>query len=284
MSEKKNSQTLLVTGATGGMGRACAVLAAERGYNLVLTDLDHAKLNGLAQDCERLGATARSFPMDVCDSAAVTRFAAELESGPGLDAVIHTVGLSPQMAAWDSIIEVDLVGTVQLLEKLRPAIRAGGSAVCISSMSAYMVPPNPDLEALLDQPLATGLIARLAALPGEPVSNSGMAYAYAKKALIGYVAANAMSWGAEGKRLVSISPGLIETDMGRLEADANRDAHAGMRKLIALQRDGQAQEIASAALFLASAEASYITGCDLRVDGGCIASFQQLQRQPQPRG
>jgi len=279
MNKNQKSPILLVTGATGGMGRACAVLAADRGYNLVLTDLDNDKLKGLARECEQRGAAADLFAMDVCDAAAVARFVAELQNGPGLDAVIHTVGLSPQMAPWDRIIDVDLVGTVQLLEKLRPAIRSGGCAVCISSMSAYMVPPNPDLEALLDQPLATGLIERLAALPGEPVANSGMAYGYAKKALIGYVAANARVWGGEGKRLVSISPGLIETDMGRLEADANRENHAAMRKMIALQRDGQAQEIASAALFLASGEASYITGCDLPVDGGFVASFRQMQRQ-----
>jgi len=281
MSKNKPSPTMVITGATGGMGRACALLAAERGYRLVLTDLDNDKLNALARECEQRGAIAESFPMDVCDAASVERFAAQLKS---VDAMIHTVGLSPQMAPWDRIIDVDLVGTVQLLEKLRPVFSPGGCAVCIASMSAHMVPPNPELEALLDQPLATDLIERLTALPGEPASNPGLAYAYAKKALISYVAANAMAWGGEGKRLVSISPGLIETDMGRLEADANRENHAAMRKMIALQRDGQAEEIASAALFLASTEASYITGCDLRVDGGCIASFQQLQRQPQPRG
>lgn len=279
MTENKKSPTLLVTGAAGGMGQACALLAADRGYNLMLTDLDSGKLNRLAEDCERRGAAIECFPLDISDSASVARFVAELKGGPDLDAVIHTVGLSPQMAAWDRIINVDLVATVELLEQLKPAISPGGCAVCIASMSAHMVPPNPDVEALLDESQSKGLIERLAELPGEPVANPGMAYAYAKKALISYVINNAGDWGREGRRLVSISPGLIDTDMGRLEADANRDEYASMRQLIALRRDGHAEEIASAALFLASRDASYITGCDLLVDGGFVASFVRLQSQ-----
>jgi len=275
------TQTILITGATGGMGRASALLAAARGHNLILSDLFDDPLKILAGECERRGVTASWNALDISDSAAITAFVNRLQSGVDLDAVIHTVGLSPHMAAWDRIVDVDLVATVTLLEELRPAIRPGGCAVCISSMSAHMMPPDPEVEAILSEPLAADLFDRLRALPGEPLANSGHAYAHAKRALRNYVADQAAEWGREGKRLVSISPGLIDTAMGRLESDADKESHAAMRSLIALQRDGYPDEIASAALFLASDEASYISGCDLLVDGGFIASFLKLQRQRQ---
>jgi len=269
--------TLLITGATGGMGRACALLAARRGYSLLLSDLQDAKLQHLAEECSRIGVPASCHTLDVADSGAVQRFVAGLTDGAGLDAVIHTVGLSPHMAEWDRIIEVDLIGTVELLEQLRAVINPGGCALCIASMSGHMVPPNAEIDGALSEPLAPGLLQRLSALPGAPLNHSGLAYAYAKKALLAYVRNQAMDWGKEGKRLVSISPGLIDTDMGRLEAESDKGAYDSMRPLVALQRQGLPEEIAAAALFLVSTEASYITGCDLLVDGGFVASFSKTR-------
>ena len=99
-----------------------------------------------------------------------------------------------------------------------------------------------------------------------------MAYAYSKRALRRYVEARARDWGGEGKRIASISPGLIDTEMGRLENDAMENFDA-MRNLVALNRLGQPEEIAHAALFLVSPRASYISGCDLLVDGGFVATL-----------
>ena len=125
-------------------------------------------------------------------------------------------------------------------------------------------------DAILADPLAPGLMEQLKALSSPVLAHSGMAYAYAKKALKNYVADQAYVWGREGKRLVSLSPGLIDTEMGRLE-NAAMDNFEGMRNLIALGRLGDPQDIASAALFLVSEAAAYITGCDILVDGGFVA-------------
>ncbi len=278
MQKQSERPTLLITGATGGMGRACARLAAGRGYDLVLTDLREDRLQTLARECAGDGLSVDVHALDVSDPAAVQAFAGQLGKGPALDAVIHTLGLSPAMAAWDTIVDVDLIGTVSLLEQVRPAMAAGAAAVCIASMSGHMVPPNPDIDGVLADPLAAGLLERIAALPGTPMANSGMAYAYAKRALLAWVRRNAIIWGKEGKRLVSISPGLIDTDMGKLEAESGKEAYAGMRPLVALQREGLPEEIAGAALFLVSKDASYISGCDLLVDGGFVGTFLSQQQ------
>jgi len=279
MAKQSKAKTILVTGATGGMGSACALLAAGRGYNLLLADLDADKLQGLAGECGSRGAPAECQVLDVADSGAIKEFVDRVQDRGGVDAVIHAVGVSPHMAAWDRIVQVDLIGTVELMEGLRGVIEPGGCAVCISSMSAHMVPPNEAVDTLLADPLASGLLQALEALPDKPLAHSGMAYAYAKRALLHYVVAGAFEWGREGKRLVSISPGLIDTDMGRLEADSDKEAYAAMRPMVALQRDGLPGEIASAALFLASEEASYISGCDLLVDGGFVAAFRNSAGQ-----
>jgi len=270
--------TLLVTGATGGMGRATSLLAAAQGYDLQLADLSPERLEHLAGACARPGISVRCHTLDVTQPSSIDALAAALDSAGGVDGIVHTVGLSPQMAPWRRIIDVDLVGTVALLERLRPHLRQAGCAVCIASMSAYMVPPNPGIDSAMADPLAADFFERIEALiaAGEALDNPGLAYAYAKRALRQFVANRCRDWGAQGKRIVSISPGLIDTDMGRLENAAMENFDA-MRALVALGRLGDPEDIANTALFLLSPRAAYITGCDILVDGGFVASMNHRQ-------
>ncbi len=284
MSAEKKTRAgrLLITGATGGMGRVCAQLAAAAGYDLVLADLSAEKLETIAAGCAQHGADIQCHTLDVTrpDSiAALTQtLLPEREAGKGLDALIHTVGVSPQMASWDRIIDIDLVGTAAFLEAAFPTLNAGACAVVISSMSAYMAPPNADIERVLAAPLAPGLMDALRAIPGQTIENPGLAYSYAKRALKQYVGDQAANWGSQGKRIVSISPGLIDTEMGRLENDAMENFEA-MRSRVALDRLGKPEDIANTALFLLSDKAAYITGCDLLVDGGFVGTLNREMRQ-----
>ena len=272
------SISMLITGATGGMGRECARLAAAEGYDLVLVDLSTEKLESVAAQCAQQGVATQCHILDVTRPDSIAALIQALQQGDGVDAIIHTVGLSPQMAGWERIIDVDLIGTVAFLEAARSILKPGACAVCIASMSAYMVPPNDEIDRALSNPLAPGLIDVLKGMPDQLLEDSGMAYAYSKRALKHYVAAHARDWGREGKRIVSISPGLIDTEMGRLENSAMENFEA-MQSLIALERLGQPEDIAHAAIFLASPRAAYISGCDLLVDGGFIATLNNKGQQ-----
>ena len=278
MTTDTHTQRLLITGATGGMGRACALLAARDGHTLILADLAEDKLAALADECRQLGVETSSHLLDVTDGDHIDNLVSAIATEGGIDAIIHTVGISPTMAGWEKIVEVDLIGTAKFLEAVRPQLASGGAALCITSMSAYMNPPHPALEQILRDPLEGNLMDNLHSADYEALQNPGRAYAYAKQGLLQYVEANALAWGREGKRLVSLAPGLIDTDMGRQENDANRDQFAAMLKMVSLGRLGKAEEIAGTALFLVSPRASYISGCDILVDGGFVGTFKHMPR------
>jgi NAD(P)-dependent dehydrogenase (short-subunit alcohol dehydrogenase family) len=190
-----NGQTrrrLLVTGATGGMGRVCAEQAAGQAYDLVLADLSADRLQELAARCEQQGAACECHPLDVTRAESVGDLVAALTSQP-VDAIIHTVGVSPQMAGWEQIVDIDLIGSVALLEAVRPHLSPQGCVVVIASMSAHMVPPDQEIDKALAQAYESGDIEPLKGIAA--LANSGMAYAYAKRALKQYVADRAQ----EGK-------------------------------------------------------------------------------------
>ncbi len=264
-------KTMIVTGASGGMGLVCAQEALALGYNLILVDLHTQGMEQFAQE-NRHHAEIICYALDVTSSQSVVEFAQSITQHGAIDALIHTVGVSPNMTSWQRIIDIDLIATAKFLEAVRPHLAKHAAAVCISSSSGYMVPENKAIEAILADPLAEDLFHRLEQLPGKPLENTGLAYSYAKKALRFYVANAAKAWGSETKRLVSISPGLINTDAGKKEFEASENFEQ-MIASIPLARLGVPDEIVHTALFLVSEKASYISGCDILVDGGMIAGM-----------
>lgn len=272
-----------MTGAAGGMGAACAERFAGR-TRLLLTDCD---ADALARAGARMVAAGHPDPTlvtaDIGTPAGLDAIESAVQSMGGLRWVVHSAGLSPAMAGWREILEVDLVATARLLERLLPQMEAGGAAVCFASVAGHMGSDDAAVDAALDDPVREDLPGRLAAALGaEP--DSGIAYLYAKRGVIRLCERWAPRWGGRGARLVSLSPGLMDTSMGRLELDGSPEK-AALMELVPLVRpyaDGQsslpgrADDIADAVAFLCSDAASFIAGCDLRVDGGLIGAMRAL--------
>jgi NAD(P)-dependent dehydrogenase (short-subunit alcohol dehydrogenase family) len=263
---------VLITGGAGGMGLACARRMAADGDTILLTDVGAPALDAATRELARDGIDAQGFACDLASPSCVDAITRALRGGAPLGAIVHTAGLSPVMADWQKIIEVDLVGTARVLEAALPFLAPGAAAVCIASIAGHLMPEDPAVAALMAEPLAPDLIERLAALPGGPVGSSAAAYAHAKRAVRALVARSAAAWGRRGARIVCVSPGMIATPMGLLEFE-KQPAMKIMLERTPLARLGEAQEIAEVVAFLCSPAAAFVTGCDLVVDGGILAAL-----------
>ena len=270
-------RTLLITGAAGGMGRACARLLGAT-HDLVLTDVAAAPLADFAAALGAEGYTiAGAHAGDLGDEAVLAALTAHLSADAPL-ALIHTAGLSPSMAGWQAIIEVNLIATETLLRAVEPYLAPGSVAVLIASAAGHVPVVLPDAPAILADPLDPAFIARIGAvIEGATggIQASGLAYLLSKQAVLATVERRAPVWGAKGARIVSISPGMILTPMGRREL-AETPGAKELDQAAPLGRSGSAMDIAMAARFLVSDEASFITGSDLKVDGGSIAVTRMM--------
>lgn len=281
MAIERNAGVAIVTGANGGMGRACARRLGAT-MDLVLTDAT-PRLDAFARELEDEGYTVRAAIVGDFRSAVLMEEIGKHVS-PGFSALAHTAGLPPS-APWRDIIEVNFVATARLLETLTPFVASGTAAVLIASVAGHLAPVLPEVEKAMADPFSSGLLDALEPLLvrelGEAAPNTigTLSYALSKKKVIDLCEAHASSWGARGGRLVSISPGMIFTPMGRKEADLDEAAEAQVKSAPA-GRWGTASEIAAAVSFLLSPAAGFITGTDLRVDGGAIGALQASGAPP----
>lgn len=249
------------------MGAAAAARLHEQGYQLKLADVSMSRLEELAA---RLGA--ESYLADVTSDAAIRSLVEQCQSG--VDALVISAGLSMSMAPFERIMDVNLGGTTRVLKMFEPAMNAGGAAVCFASIAGYLIGQiDARIEALLLDSAAPNLGKRiLEALPPE-MRLPGMAYGLSKLGILKLVQRAAVEWGKRGARVCSVSPGLIDTPMGNLERKASPEAEAAI-PLAPIPRLGSAAELANVVTFLCSPQASYVTGCDLLVDGGWVGAIQ----------
>ena len=271
----------VVVGAASGMGAAVARrLAGAAGSagaarrRLLLADVDVDGAQALAAE---LGGGAEAHRCDLTSADDLAALVGAVAPG-ALGALVMTAGLSPTMAPGRRVLEVDLVGPARLVAAFAPVATAGSVAVLFASMAAHLVPPDPGVDAVLDAPLAPTLLDDLVAA-GVDVDDPGAAYAYGKRGLRRLVEREATAWGRRGARLLSLSPGVVDTPMGRQEAEG-QPLMASMVAGSPLGRMLTADEVAAVAAFLVSEAAVALTGTDVLVDGGAVAALLH----PTPEG
>jgi NAD(P)-dependent dehydrogenase (short-subunit alcohol dehydrogenase family) len=258
---------IVVTGAARGMGRACVERLQGRADHLVAVDLEAPAVEGTV-----------GVACDVSDPAAVGRLVEEVRGRGPFRSLVHAAGISPTMGDPRRIFAVDLLGTQLLLDAFEPLVSPGCAAVCFASSAAHQITllgPDPESEALVEDPRAEGFLDRAA----ERFTDSGLAYAWAKRGVVRAAARAAVAWGRRGGRVTSVSPGLIDTGMGRQELAAQPVMQV-MLDATPLGRLGRGAEIAAAVEFLLSDAASFVSGVDLLVDGGGFEGLRALAAGP----
>lgn len=199
---------------------------------------------------------------DVSDRASVEQLARTAADAGRITAVVHTAGVAAATASVRTILDVDLLGTVHVIDAFEKVAVRGTSLVCVASVAGHMASIGAADEAALATAPVGELLAldAVTALGDDPVA----AYILAKRANLVRVQAAALAWNRRGARINTISPGVISTSMAKAAADADSDGHMlRMLDSCGVGRPGTPGEIADAVAFLTGPQALYVTGTDL---------------------
>lgn len=259
----------VITGGGSGMGLAAAK-CMPKDKIIVVTGRTMSKLENAVKELQELGYEAYAKTCDTSIRQQVRELAEYAASLGEIKNVINSAGLSPAMAEPEKLMRVNALGTVYVNEEFSKLMKAGSVIVDVSSNSAYMLPEflaNKKTFSLADSDEAL-FLKKILALPGKlkGYKAAGLAYGLSKKFVIWYAAKCAYEYGSRGIRVCSLSPGLIATDMGNLEAE-----EGGMLlKTTAEKRMGKPEELGFAIASVADERNGYLAGVDVLVDGGSV--------------
>ena len=242
---KLTGRVALITGASQGIGRACALRLAAEGAHIALAARNLEKLEAVAQEIAAAGGTAHPFALDIASEESIKSCAKTVLAHFGkLEILVNNAGITRDGLAlrmkrhdWDDVLNTNLTGSFLLTQ---------------ASMSAMLK-------------ARWGRIINITSVVGEAGQAGQANYAASKAGLIGLTKSIARELAGRAITVNAVAPGYIETAMTAVLNDTQREA---MTSQIPLGRPGSDQDVAAAVAFLASDDAAYITGHTLDVNGG----------------
>jgi 3-oxoacyl-[acyl-carrier protein] reductase len=238
----------IVTGAGTGIGRATALLLAERGAKVVAAGLQPDELETTARTIAQAGGEAIAVHADVSDPEAIEQVAAAAQRAGGADVLVNNAAVYPlgpwhemDPAQWDEVFATNVRGYYLLAKAVRPQMlaRGGGAIVNVASVTFWTG------QALL------------------------LTYIASKGAVIGFTRALAREAGPDGIRVNAVAPGAFPTAATEIHADQEQ-LWRDVLEAQSIKRRGEVEDVAKAIAFFASDESSFVTGQTLLVDGGWI--------------
>jgi 3-oxoacyl-[acyl-carrier protein] reductase len=240
------NKVVVVTGAAQGIGAAIAQRFAEESAILVLLDLDSKRLQRTADET---GKAPTTIVTDVTDEAAVDKAFARVEAEQGrVDVLVNNVGGARNAKLWDMTAD-DWDFTLRL--NLRSAFLCTRAAV-----------------RLMMKQRAGAIVCMSSGTPWTAHHTGGAAYSAAKAGIHGFIRDAAFELAEHGVRINAVAPGPITTERTTAAFEEMRTSDFSPYKFTPMRRIGKPREIADAVLYLASDEASYVTGTTLNVTGG----------------
>jgi NAD(P)-dependent dehydrogenase (short-subunit alcohol dehydrogenase family) len=263
MTDFLKGQVALITGAGSGIGRAAALLFAREGARVVLGDQSES-VQATAQAIQAAGGQAVALQMDAGLEADVVKMVATAQSEFGrLDVAFANAGISGGRSSvfdstpeqWSEVLRVNLIGPWLMVKHAGQALvnqGQGGSIICTASVA------------------------------GIRSGAGGAPYSASKAGVINLVMVSAQQLSESGVRVNALCPGLTETGMTKPTFDYAKDKGVSHKlgRLNPLRRAGQPEELAQVALFLASAQSSYVNGQAIAVDGGLSSSHPVTRQLP----
>jgi len=248
------NKVALVTGARRGMGKAHSIALAKQGAKVVVTDINKEECDLVVDEIKSFGGEAVAFKLDVSNAAEVNQVFDEVVKQYGrLDILVNNAGIfQPKLALelteeeWDKTININLKGEF----------------LCAQRAAKEMAKNN------------WGRIINIASVASGGVGvgiSGGAHYTASKGGIIGMTETLADEWALMGINVNAIGPGAIDTPM----VSADQIPEEAMKAMLAgvpLKRIGKSEEVSAAVVFLASEEASYVTGATFYVDGGWLAA------------
>ncbi len=269
----------VITGGGSGMGLEAAKFMPKDKI-IVLAGRTESKLQKAAAMLGELGFTAHAKVCDTSKRESVKALAEFASSLGEVKNVINSAGLSPAMADPETIVRVNALGTVYMNEEFSKVMNPGSVIVDVASNSAYILPKiviSKKIYALADtneEEFVRRMVKRSHLAKGD-YQRSGFAYSLSKNFAVWYSAKCAFEYGRRGIRVVSLSPGLIATDMGNLEAK-----DGGMLiPFSAEERMGRPEELGFALATVADERNGYLAGVDVLVDGGSTNGMKEYKKK-----
>ncbi len=242
---KLKGKVALITGAAQGIGKSVALLLAQNGADIVVSDINLEKAEETTKEIESIGPKAMAVKVDVANFKDVEQMVeAILKNFGKIDILINNAGITRDKLIlrmteedWDTVLNVNLKGTFN----------------CMKAVTRHMAKQR------------SGKIVSIASVVGE-MGNAGQAnYSASKAGVIGLTKTIAKEFAQRGINVNAIAPGYIETPMTEALPEKVKEE---LKRLIPMERLGKPEDVAEAVLFLVSEESSYMTGQVLNVNGG----------------
>lgn len=235
-------KTILITGASSGIGQATAVECSKMGANVVITGRNKERLSETFDSLE--GSGHQSIPLDISDISGITQLISEI---PQIDGLLNNAGITAAKpisfiseSELDCILDINLKTPVHLTNLLvkKKKINKGGSIVFTSSIGRFIVAPGNSM------------------------------YAASKGGLSAFMKGAALELSAKGIRCNAILPGMVETAIMKGKESISEEQWEKNKQLYPLKRFGDPKEVAWLAVYLFSDASSFMTGSELVIDGG----------------
>lgn len=264
-------EIIVITGGAGGIGQACA--KSFKNQPIIITDYSQELVDGAVKSLQKEGLEVSGIACDITNTSDIGKLVKFVSDGGALKALIHTAGVSGTVKDLKKVYRVDLIGTELLVDAFYTIAEKDSVAILLSSMMAHTVAPYEKYDEALANPQESGSFETVSQFVND---SSDMMYNFVKRGVLLLTHKNVEKWGAKGARILSVSPGVIETPMGLKAAEEHPELMEAIKQATPLKRHGQPEDIAGVVHFLASDAARFITGTDILVDGGVIENIKKM--------